>query len=105
MRPLVPATISGAFEKEERRAMAINRRRLIQTFALTGACNNLVRGAEPTISVEVLRNVSAVHGSNLSDDRLQIVAPVLKSRVARLQALRDFEVEDGVAPTRGILDR
>ena len=85
--------------------MAINRRRLIQTFALTGgACNKLVKGAEPAISVEVLRNVSVAHGSNLSDDRLRTVAPVLKSRVARLQALRDFEVDDGVAPTQGILD-
>ena len=81
MSLLAPGTISGVFEKEEPRAMAINRRRLIQTFALTGgACNKLVKGAEPTISAEVLRNVSAVHGSNLSDDRLQIVAPVLKSR-------------------------
>jgi hypothetical protein len=86
--------------------MAINRRRLIQTFVLTGgACNKLVKGAEPTISVEVLRNVSAVHGSNLSDERLQIVAPALQSRVARLQALRDFEVDDRVPPTHGILDR
>jgi hypothetical protein len=105
MSPLAPGTTSGVFEQEEGRAMAINRRRLIQSFALTGACNRLVEGAEPAITVEVLRNVSAVHGSNLSDDRLRVVAPVLKSRIARLQALRDFEVDDGVAPTHGILDR
>ena len=85
--------------------MAINRRRLIQSFALTGACNRLIEGAEPTITVEVLRHVSAAHGSNLSDDRLRIIAPVLKSRVGRLQALRDFEVDDGVSPTHGILGR
>ena len=85
--------------------MAINRRRLIQSLALTGACNKLVEGAEPPITVEALRNVSAVHGSSLSDDRLRVVAPVLKSRVARLQMLRDFEVDDEVAPTQGILGR
>jgi hypothetical protein len=55
--------------------------------------------------VDVLRNVSAAHGSNLSDDRLQVLAPVLKSRAARVQTLRNFEVDDSVAPTPGILDR
>ena len=85
--------------------MAVSRRRLVQSLALTGVCNRLVQGAEPPITVEVLRNVSVAHGSNLSDDRLRIVAPVLKNRLARLQALRDFEVDDGVAPTQGILDR
>ena len=85
--------------------MAVSRRRLVQSLALTGVCNRLVEGAEPPITVEVLRNVTAAHGTNLSDDRLRIVAPVLKSRLGRLQALRDFEVGDAVAPTRGILDR
>jgi hypothetical protein len=41
----------------------------------------------------------------LSDDRLRVIAPVLKNRLARLQALRDFEVDDSVAPTQGIPDR
>jgi hypothetical protein len=86
-------------------AMAVSRRRLVQSLALTGACNRLVEGAEPPITVEVLRNVSAAHGSNLTDDRLKVIAPVLESRLARLQALRDFEVDDGVAPTQGILLR
>jgi hypothetical protein len=85
--------------------MAINRRKLIQSLELTGVCNRSVEGAEPPITVEALRNVSAAHGSNLGDDRLRVVAPVLKSRVARLQVLRDFEVDDDVAPTQGILHR
>ena len=56
--------------------MAINRRRLVQSLALTGAVQQIGQGSRAPLTVEVLRNVSAVHGSNLSDDRLQI-APVL----------------------------
>jgi hypothetical protein len=85
--------------------MAVSRRQLVQSLALTGACNRLVEGAEPPITVEVLRNVSVAHGCNLSDDRLRVVAPVIKNRLARLQVLRDFEINDSVAPTQGILDR
>ena len=85
--------------------MAVSRRRLVQSLALTGACSRLAEGAEPPVTVEALRNVSAVHGSNLSEDRLRVVAPVLQNRLARLQVLRDFEVDDSVAPTQGILDR
>jgi len=105
MSPLAPGTTFGVFEEEEEEPMAINRRRLIQSLALTGACNRLVEGAEPPITAEVLRNVSAAHGSNLSDHRLRLLAPVLQNRLARLQVLRDFEVDDDVAPTQGILDR
>jgi hypothetical protein len=85
--------------------MTVSRRRLFQSLALTGGYNTVVGGAEPTITLDVLRNVSAAHGSNLSDDRLRIVEPVIKQRGARLLALRDFEVDDSVAPTQGILDR
>ena len=85
--------------------MAVSRRRLVQSLALTGACNRLVEGAEPPLTVEALRNVSSAHGSNLSEDRLRVIAPVLQNRLARLQLLRDFEVDDSVAPTQGILDR
>ena len=85
--------------------MAVSRRCLVQSLALTGACNRLVEGAEPAVTVEALRNVSAAHGSNLIDDRLRVIAPVLQSRLARLRVLRDFEVDDSVAPTQGILER
>lgn len=85
--------------------MAVSRRQLVQSLALTGAYASSVEAAAPPITVDVLRNVSAVHGSNLSDDRLRVVAPVIKNRLAKLQVLRDFEVDDSVAPTQGILDR
>jgi hypothetical protein len=84
--------------------MMVSRRRLVQSLALTGAYKKAVEGADGAITVDILRNVSAAHGSNLSDDRLRIIAPVITSRLARVQGLRDFEVDDGVAPTQGILD-
>ena len=85
--------------------MTVSRRRLVQALALGGAHNTVVGAAESTITVEALRNVSTVNGTNLSDDRLRVVAPVLKNRAARIQALRDFELDDSVAPAAGILDR
>ena len=36
---------------------------------------------------------------------LRVVKPVLDNRRSQLRALRDFEVDDSVAPTQGILDR
>jgi len=83
--------------------MTVSRRRLLQSLALTGGYSTAAEGAEPVIALEVLRNVSAAHGANLSDDRLRVVQPVLERRLPQLRALRDFEVDDTVAPTQGIL--
>ena len=83
--------------------MTVSRRRLFQSVALAGGCGAAAEGAEPTITLDVLRNVSAAHGTNLSDDRLQVVKPVLENRLPQLRSLRDFEVDDTVAPTQGIL--
>lgn len=83
--------------------MTVSRRRLLQSLALTAGSSTAAEGAEPAIALEALRNVSAAHGANLSDDRLRIVQPVLERRAAQLQALRDFEVDDTVEPTQGIL--
>jgi hypothetical protein len=85
--------------------MTVSRRRLFQSLALTGGCSTVAEGAESAITLDVLRNVSAAHGTNLSDDRLQVVKPVLEHRLPQLQALRDFEIDDTVAPTQGILDK
>jgi len=85
--------------------MTVSRRRLLQSLALTGGYNTVAEGAEPTIALEVLRNVSAAHGTNLSDDRLRVVKPVFERRLPQLRALRDFEIDDTVAPTQGILDK
>ncbi len=82
--------------------MSVNRRRLLQSLALSAA-SPAVEAAEPAITLEALRNVSAAHGTNLSDDRLRVVRPVLERRLPDLRALRDLEIDDAVAPTQGIL--
>jgi hypothetical protein len=83
--------------------MTVNRRRLFQSLALTAGFRTQVEGAETTITLDVLRNVSAVHGTNLSDDRLRVLKPVLEHSLPQLRAFRDFEVDDAIAPTQGIL--
>ena len=85
--------------------MALSRRRLFQSLALTAGYGAGAEGAEPTITVDVLRNVSAAHGTNFSDDRLRVMQPVLEHRLPQVRTVRDFELEDSVAPTQGILDK
>jgi hypothetical protein len=85
--------------------MSVNRRRLFQSLALASQYHPVLGGAELASNVDILRCVSAAHGSNLSEDRLRIVEPVIKQRAARVQALRNFEVEESVGLTQGILDR
>ncbi len=85
--------------------MAVSRRRLLQSVALTSGCGVSAEAAESTTALDVLRNVSAAHGTNFTDDRLRILAPVLEGRRTQLQALRDFTIDDSVAPSQGILDK
>ena len=85
--------------------MGVSRRRLLQSLALSGGSSTAVAGAEPAITLDALRNVSAAHGTNLSDDRLRVARPVLERRLPELRAFRDFEIGDTVAPTQAILDK
>jgi hypothetical protein len=85
--------------------MSVNRRRLLQSLALAGAGGTPVEAAESAITLEALRNVSVAHGTNLSDDRLRVVKPVIERRLADLRALREFEIDDSVAPVQGILEK
>ncbi len=85
--------------------MNSSRRRLLQSLALAGGYGTAAEGAEPAITIEVLRSASAVHGTNLSDDRLRAVKAIAERRLPQLRALRDFEFDDSVAPTQGILDK
>lgn len=78
---------------------------MFQSLALAGGCSTAADEAESAITLEALRNVSAAHGISLSDDRLRVVKPVLEHSLPQLRALRDFEVDDTVAPTQGILDK
>jgi hypothetical protein len=85
--------------------MTVSRRRLFHCLALTAGYSTAAEGAEPAITLDVLRDVSEFHGTNLSDDRLRVAKPVLEDRLPQLRAFRDFEVEATVAPTQGILDK
>lgn len=85
--------------------MAVSRRRLFQSLALAAGAGSGAAGAEPTLTLDALRAVSAAHGTGLGDDRLRVVKPVLEHRLAQVRALRDFEFDEAVAPTQGILDK
>ena len=85
--------------------MAFSRRRLFQYLALTGGCSTASEAGEPAIGLDMLRGVTAVHGTNLSDDRLRAIKAVVEQRLSELRAIRDLEVDDSIAPTPGILDK
>ena len=82
--------------------MRVSRRRLFYSLAATAGCGGSADAAEPAISLDVLRAVSAFHGTDLSDDRLRAVQPVLEHRSAEVRALRDFKIDSAVEPTQGI---
>jgi hypothetical protein len=88
--------------KEGYSVMTVNRRRLLQSLAFAGGQSTAAASA---IELDGLRNVAAAHGTSLSDSRLRIVKPVLERRLPQLQALRNFEIDDRIAPTQGILDK
>jgi len=86
--------------------MTVSRRRLLQSLALTGPYSRAAaEPAEPAIALDALRSVAEAHGTKLSDSRLRVLKPVLERRLGQLQALRDFEIDDSIAPTQGILDK
>ena len=78
--------------------MPVSRRRLFRDLALTAGSSAAVQGAGPSGGLEELRNVSAAHGANFSDERLRRIKPVLEQRLAQLRALRDLEIDDSVTP-------
>ena len=84
--------------------MTVSRRRLFQSVVLAGGFAGAVEGAEPSITLEVLRDVSVAHGTQLSEERLRVLKPVLERSLPQLRALRDFEFDDAEGPTQGILD-
>jgi hypothetical protein len=68
--------------------MPLPRRRLLQTIATAAAL------APPA---------AAQAPSAIPPDRLARLEPILKIRRAQVQALRDFEIDDSIAPLRGPL--
>ncbi|MEP7365131.1 MAG: hypothetical protein ABI972_17900 [Acidobacteriota bacterium] len=68
--------------------MPIPRRRLLQTIATAAALSPPAPAQTP---------------SSLSAERVARLEPILKIRRTQLQALRDFEIDDLIAPIRGPL--
>ena len=71
--------------------MSVSRRRMFQALAAGGVA-----------SAGDLRDVATAHGAALTEERLKILEPVLERRKRQLQALRDFKIDDSVAPTTGM---
>jgi hypothetical protein len=82
--------------------MAVSRRRLLHAVSLTGAGVAAAQPPQPAAVLDPLRNASAAYGIDLNEDRLRILEPVLVRRFTQLRTLRDFEIDDAVAPTRGV---
>ena len=82
--------------------MGMSRRGLIAGLASMPAAGAQVTPA-PALSIETLRHVSSMQGTNLNDERLRILRPVLERRARQLQQLRGAELDDAVEPTQGIL--
>ena len=79
----------------------MNRRRLIHSLALTGGGAAITSGQSPAPSIEALRNVSSAHGVKLSEERLRVLQGTLDQRKARIQVVRDFEIDDSIEPSNG----
>lgn len=81
--------------------MSPSRRRLLQSLALVAAPTLACRqkGQEHKLSVGVLRGASTVHGSALSDERLEAIRPALERQLTAVEAVRGFDLEESVEPT------
>ena len=84
--------------------MTVSRRRLLASLALTSDLSASAQSLSPDAGLDALRYVAEASGTHLSDDRLKILKPVLERRQAQLRTLRDFKLDDMVAPTHGTLD-
>lgn len=71
-------------------------------LALTGGASGSVPSAAGQ-TLETLRAATALQGSDLKEERLRILQPVLQRRSRQLRKLRDAELDDSVEPTLGIL--
>lgn len=77
------------------------RRRLLQALSLVAAQSTLSCGesdSEAGLSIEVLRDVSTVHGSRLTDERLEAIRPAVEQQLTRLEAVRRFDLDELVEP-------
>jgi len=80
----------------------LTRRRLLQALATAGitgpAAVRLLAQARHPISIDTLRNASAVFGESFSDERLAVIDPALRRNLDQFQIVRDLEIDDAVEP-------
>jgi hypothetical protein len=78
----------------------ITRRRTLRALTLVAAGGAACRKSDPDsgLSIEALHNVSKVHGSRLTGERLEEIRPSIEQQLARLEAVRGFDLDEGVEP-------
>lgn len=79
--------------------MTTTRRRLFPAVGLAALAPALAQ--ESGLSLPSLRGAAELRGEPLPDDRLRILQPVLERRRGQLKPLRDFVVDDAIAPIAG----
>jgi hypothetical protein len=80
-------------------SIPLTRRRTLRALTLGAAGGAACRKSEPAgLSIEALHNVSKVHGSQLTDERLEEIRPLIEQQLARVEALRGFDLDESVEP-------
>ena len=80
-------------------SVPVTRRRTLRALTLAAAGGSACRKSDPAgLSIEALHNVSKVHGSQLTGERLEEIRPSVEQQLARLEALRGFDLEESVEP-------
>lgn len=79
-----------------------SRRRMLQALSLAAAHGAAGCGEKPAaesgLSPEALRGIACAHGVALTDERLEVIRPVVEEQLARLEAVRAFDLDEGVEP-------
>jgi hypothetical protein len=69
---------------------------LLQALSLAGGIGAVADAQDSSLSTEALRNISALQGRPLADERLQVLKPALERRLTQVRILRSFEIDDSV---------
>ena len=81
---------------------SMSRRRLLQLLAAAGitgpAAADILAQGRKSVSVDVLRNASAVLGEEFSEERLTVIQTALQRNLDQFQIVRDLEIDDLVEP-------
>jgi hypothetical protein len=85
-----------------RRSGRLNRRQVLQLLAAVGitgpAAVDLLAQARGSISVETLRQASAIRGETFTDERLAVIDTALRRNLDQFQIVRDLDIDDLVEP-------